>query len=43
MADKKTQRITLNASGVINPLLKVLKECASILFGLHATETINEK
>lgn len=43
MTDNKVQRITLNATGVVNPLFKVLKECTnSILFGLQATEIVKE-
>jgi len=43
MTDEKTQRVTLNAAGVISPLFKVLKECTnSILFGLQATEIVKE-
>ncbi len=43
MTDQNTQTITLNASGVIGPLFKVLKECTnSILFGLQSTEIIKD-
>lgn len=43
MTDKKTQKITLNVTGVVNPLFKVLKECTnSILFGLQATEIVKD-
>lgn len=43
MTEKKIQRVTLNASGVISPLFKVLKECTnSILFGLQATEIVKD-
>ena len=43
MTDKKSQRITLNVTGVISPLFKVLKECTnSVLFGLQATEIVKD-
>ena len=43
MTDKKSQKITLNATGVISPLFKVLKECTnSIFFGLQATEIVKD-
>jgi len=43
MTEKKIQKVTLNAAGVISPLFKVLKECTnSILFGLQATEIVKD-
>ena len=43
MTEKKIQKVTLNAAGVIVPLFNVLKECTnSILFGLQAIEIVKE-
>ncbi len=43
MTEKKIQKVTLNASGVIRPLFAVLKECTnSILFGLQAAEIVKD-
>ena len=41
--DKKKIKITLDPNAVINPLLKVLKECSnSILFGLQVAEIVKD-
>lgn len=40
---RKALTLTLNVSGVISPLFKVLEECTnSILFGLQTMELVNE-